>query len=450
MVAEPLLDACMHWSAVAAGSLVTATWQGCALVMAVALGLGLLSRQRLLPAPGATGRSLIWSAVFLLVVLLHVAPFASWPHRATGAGAASILHVPPAWGMVVAAVWAMLSVYGAARLARSALRLRRVARRATLVPFPPACPHKLGVTRRRAALCTSLDIDRPSVLGFRSPRILLPAGLLAELSPDELEQIVLHELEHLRRADDWTNLVQKLVLVLFPLNPVLLWIEHRLCSERELACDDGVLRRTRARKAYARCLARLGEYSMVQRGVSLALGAWEKQSELSRRVYRILSQPETQPRRVAAKAVTCFFMLLLLAGAGPLLNSRPIVSFAAGTRILAAQAGSGSALPRPDPAIRPAHLRNVSLRMPEAGAMPGQVAPAVRRVHRPAPPHAPLRVARNRQGEGFGGRAPAAKQWLALANWQPAGRRASLPEPDDLLPAFAAVRTENGWLIIEL
>jgi beta-lactamase regulating signal transducer with metallopeptidase domain len=28
----------------------------------------------------------------------------------------------------------------------------------------------------------------------------------------------MHEMEHLRRADDWTNLLQKLALVFFPLN----------------------------------------------------------------------------------------------------------------------------------------------------------------------------------------------------------------------------------------
>ena len=65
-------------------------------------------------------------------------------------------------------------------------------------------------------------------------------------------------MEHLRRADDWTNLLQKLGLVLFPLNPVLLWVEHRLCAERELACDDRVVSSIAGRKAYALCLTHLG------------------------------------------------------------------------------------------------------------------------------------------------------------------------------------------------
>ena len=83
-------------------------------------------------------------------------------------------------------------------------------------------------------------------------------------------------MEHLRRRDDWINLVQKLGLVLFPLNPALLWIEQRLCKERELACDDHVIQSTRAPKSYASCLVHLAEQRILNSRASLALGAWER------------------------------------------------------------------------------------------------------------------------------------------------------------------------------
>ena len=111
----------------------------------------------------------------------------------------------------------------------------------------------------RVTLCTTEMLDRPSVIGFLAPRILIPAWLLARLTAGELEQIVLHEAEHLRRGDDWTNLAQKLWLAAFPLNPALAWMEHRLCQQREMACDEGVVRITNAPRAYAACLASLAE-----------------------------------------------------------------------------------------------------------------------------------------------------------------------------------------------
>ena len=115
--------------------------------------------------------------------------------------------------------------------------------------------------------------------------------------------MVIHEMEHLRRGDDWTNLLQKLALVLFPLNPALVWVERRLCAERELACDDRVLHAGSGRKAYALCLTHLAEYSLVRRGFALVLGAWERRPELVRRVQRILYQPARTMGRKPALAV---------------------------------------------------------------------------------------------------------------------------------------------------
>jgi hypothetical protein len=99
---------------------------------------------------------------------------------------------------------------------------------------------------------------------------------------------VLHEAEHLRRRDDWTNLLQKICLALFPLNPALAWIERRLCREREMACDDGVVSVTNAPRAYAACLASLAERGLERRAEALSLGAWQRRPELVHRVHSIL------------------------------------------------------------------------------------------------------------------------------------------------------------------
>ncbi len=96
------------------------------------------------------------------------------------------------------------------------------------------------------------------------------------------------------------NLLQKVSLVLVPLNPVLMWVERRLCLERELACDEDVLRLTKAPKAYATCLTNLAEHRLGRRAAALSLSAWEKRSELARRVHSILRGAEAMGRtRVA-------------------------------------------------------------------------------------------------------------------------------------------------------
>ncbi len=207
----------------------------------------------------------------------------------------------------------------------TAFRLRQLWKRATPVETS-ADWSALPANSRSAQLCTSTEIDRPSVIGFFSPRILIPKWLFDKLTPSELKQIVLHELGHLNRADDWLNLIQKLALVLFPLNPALIWIEKRLCFEREIACDDAVLRLTKAPKAYATCLTSLAERTLDHRAMSLSLGAWEKQSELSRRVHNILRHAEGMSRPQAA-LVLGGVSLALVGGATGLLHCPQFISF---------------------------------------------------------------------------------------------------------------------------
>jgi len=164
---------------------------------------------------------------------------------------------------------------------------------------------------------------------------------------------VLHEMEHVRRGDHWTNLLQQVSLVLLPWNPAVLWLNRRLCFERELACDDGVLRATKARKTYAACLVRLAEDSMLRRKISLALGflgafsSRARESELVTRVRRILTiaEPGRGPkflRAVTAAMLTGAFAFSILLARSPRLidfaNSPVTVAAASNSELQAAPA----------------------------------------------------------------------------------------------------------------
>ncbi len=111
---------------------------------------------------------------------------------------------------------------------------------------------------------------------------------MQELSAAELNQIFLHELAHLRRRDDWTNLAQQFVRAIFFFHPAVWWIENNASLEREIACDDAVLAETASPRAYAECLAHLAERSFVQRSVALAQAAIGRIRQTSSRVARIL------------------------------------------------------------------------------------------------------------------------------------------------------------------
>ena len=328
-----LMNSFFHAASLAAasavGGLFSAAWEGAVLAVCVLLCL------RLFPGLSAAARSVIWMIVFAAVVLLHGLPVLASHGAVHSEARLAPLQLGIGWSIGIAAIWLALSLLRAGQLVASAVRLRRLAQRATPVAQVDAAIEPLlqvkisGRFARRAALCTSTEVERPSVFGFFHPLILLPPALMDQLTATELKQVVLHEMEHLRRADDWTNLLQKMALVVFPLNPALLWVEHRLCAERELACDDSVLKSSCGRKAYAICLTRLAEYTMLQRSLSLALGAWERQSELVRRVHRILRRPVQQMSARQTMVLTGGLMAAVLVSAAGLSRSPQLVGFSA-------------------------------------------------------------------------------------------------------------------------
>jgi hypothetical protein len=310
-------------SAGAAGALFSAIWQGAVLALAVHMCL------RLLPGLSAAARSVVWLNVFVLLVLLHFVPVFGGRPAALAGGHLPPIHIDVRWSLGIAGIWLALSLWRAMQLFLGIVQLRRLAGRAKPIEVDPELQGLLSDARggRSAQLCISDEVVRPSVLGFLRPRVLVPSCLAEHLTPQELHQVVLHEMEHLHRGDDWTNLLQKIGLVLFPLNPVLVWVERRVCVERELACDDRVIRTSAGRKAYALCLARLAEFSLFRRSFSLVLGLWERRPELVRRIQRIVSQPVRSMGRGTAMAATGGLLAGALGCALVLSHSPQLVSF---------------------------------------------------------------------------------------------------------------------------
>jgi hypothetical protein len=380
------------------------------------------------------------------------------------AGHSAVVHVDVRWSFAIAAIWLIVSLVRAVQLAMSAVRLRGIWKRAVPVEGCDAILSAAGI--RGVELCTSRDVDRPSVIGFFSPRILIPEELFARLTTAEFGQIVLHEVGHLRRADDWLNLLQKLSLVVVPLNPVLIWIERRLCLERELACDDDVLRFTKAPKAYATCLTNLAEQRLGLgrrvKAAALSLGAWEKRSELARRVHSILRGGEGMGR-VQSRVVMGALVLGLLGGSAELARCPQLVSFSPRTALpvsvvaqsLPVTAGyQPAAFHASGDAIGAAHETLLKASMPvnrEPGltdhpakrpAVPVKKAAAKRHS---APPVLQSRIAMPQMRR--------AEHWVVLTSWEEQERPRmvfAVTEERVISTSYAAVRVAGGWLVIQL
>jgi hypothetical protein len=103
-----------------------------------------------------------------------------------------------------------------------------------------------------------------------------------------MKVILLHELAHVQRWDDWTNLAQKIVRAVFFFHPAVWWIESRLMLEREMACDDIVLAQTASPRAYASSLISFAEKLHNARALALVQTLGSRMRDMSLRVAQIL------------------------------------------------------------------------------------------------------------------------------------------------------------------
>jgi beta-lactamase regulating signal transducer with metallopeptidase domain len=236
---------------------------------------------------------------FWALIAITVLPLlgAAWPKGSVSgtltSGAAFV--APESWALYLFCAWAIVAA-GSLFLVGRALRHLYTLRKSAIAIDTTTLSLRLQEilsgqsSGRKIALCRSEKVRVPTAIGLTKPAILIPGWVLEELSPEELTQIVLHELAHLRRWDDWTNLAQQIVKAIFIFHPAVWWIEKKLAFERESACDEAVLAETSSPRAYAECLAHLAERSFVQRSAALAQAVLGRVSQVSLRVAQILDR----------------------------------------------------------------------------------------------------------------------------------------------------------------
>lgn len=250
---------------------------------------------RIVPKPSAKTRFAIWFSALLAIALAPVAT-GVWSSHVSVQRADFVrpaVTVPDSWALYLFVIWAVLAGWFLLGVGRALWRLRVLKRDCQRVDIGTLDPELRALlesssAQRSAALCTSRHVKVPTAIGLMKPMILVPAWVMDELTSDELKHILIHEMAHLQRGDDWSNLVQQVIKALFFFHPAVWWIEKEISLEREIACDDAVVAKTKDPRAYAACLARLAERTFVQRSLALAQAVLGRIRQTSVRVARIL------------------------------------------------------------------------------------------------------------------------------------------------------------------
>lgn len=137
-------------------------------------------------------------------------------------------------------------------------------------------------------LLISSKISSPLTWGLWRHKIVFPLaanGWSAEL----LQQSISHELGHVQRGDWILQIIARLAVGLYWINPIV-WLAHRsLLIETEKACDDVAVENSGSPLSYAENLLRLAnEYSSQKNLCAPALLGIR--SSLSQRIRHILKQ----------------------------------------------------------------------------------------------------------------------------------------------------------------
>jgi len=310
---------------------------------------------RLIGGQNSRTRFAVWFATLLGIAAL---PFLGRWEAAAGIArdSAPLIRLPESWAMYFLITWATAASYGLARIAVGLWQVRKLRRSCrtldaqtldaslqnAIADFPGSKP---------VALCVSNRVRVPTAIGFGRPAVVLPSWCLQDLKPDELHAVVLHELQHLRRRDDWTNLLQQVVGALFFFHPAVWWLEGRLSLEREMACDDAVIATISNRRAYARCLVSLAEKSYVRRSLAMAQALVSRVQQMTARVTQILAA-DRPANTMSWKPAACIVGLVTVIGGASVSVAPQLVAFQAIAPVTLAARHDLSMLPPVNASLR--------------------------------------------------------------------------------------------------
>lgn len=331
---NPWLEGMNRLAAGGVTALLNTLWYAAAVV-----GLAWLILPRLARWNAAT-RYWIWVAILAFITVLPFLPglLARGASADTGATATALplaqvatppesVHAPilitldttpgaNLWPLCLLAAWGLAASWKLARLGGALAAVRRLKAEAA-----PAQDGDLPLRLRRPLrLLASPAVDSPVAVGFLRPAVIVPPGLLARLEEGERQDVLLHELAHLSRYDDWLALGTSTLAALLALHPLAALVLGRIEREREMACDDFVVARTGAARTYARSLARLHDLRWSTGTRLLAAGLFGRRPALSARLDSLLRRGRKFSARPSLASLAASGLLLVaLLGAGGLI-----------------------------------------------------------------------------------------------------------------------------------
>jgi beta-lactamase regulating signal transducer with metallopeptidase domain len=161
----------------------------------------------------------------------------------------------------------------------------------------------------RLRLLVLSGVTSPATFGWIHPTILLPDICLRQ-DRAELEDILRHELHHVRRRDFVWNAFAMLCRSLIFFHPAAWYAIRKLHFDRELACDLAVVSHSPGRRAtYAESLVRFARLNL-QNSNTWGMDFAASSEHLKARVRSILTASKIAPKWLICLRTACGLALL--------------------------------------------------------------------------------------------------------------------------------------------
>lgn len=165
--------------------------------------------------------------------------------------------------------------------------------------------------RKSIPLIMTNAVKTPSLFGVFRSRLLLPAGVLDSLSPDQLRHVFIHELTHYQRKDIPFLWAANCLRFIYWFNPLIWYGFHQMRETQELACDEAVLSRIGSDRIVPYCLTllSLSETCSSRPRLVNATSLSGSKSQLKKRIT-LLHQFGKTPRKWT---LSVFLLVIILA-----------------------------------------------------------------------------------------------------------------------------------------
>ncbi|MGH8107289.1 MAG: M56 family metallopeptidase, partial [Arenimonas sp.] len=241
------------FEAVLAQTLLHSLWQIAVLALLAAMLFGLLRRR------SAALKHVIGMSILLLMIAAPVQTFLLLIAENANVGTTAhtegvlplllpvMLNLPKisssTSGLVLPWLWFAGVIFMLLRLIGGWWMLRKLDHQ-TAIALPAIWQQRaesirvaLGI-RRDVTIKLLKDMGLPCTARAWHPIVWLPVSILTQLTPDQIEALIAHELAHIRRLDWVWNSLQCVVEAVLFYHPAVWWLNRRIRQERENACDD--------------------------------------------------------------------------------------------------------------------------------------------------------------------------------------------------------------------